>query len=79
VARSRPVDEIDDLQARPVLIIHGADDRFIPMSDGRALAAADPAAQYWEVPGAGHAGAFESVPDAYAERVATFFDTYLQP
>ncbi len=79
VARSRPVDEIDDLQARPVLIIHGADDRFIPISDGRALAAADPAAQYWEVPGAGHAGAFESAPDAYAERVATFFDTYLQP
>ena len=38
----------------PVLVIHGADDRIIPAEHGRRLAAALPAADYLEVPGAGH-------------------------
>lgn len=38
----------------PVLVIHGSQDRIIPVEHGRRLAEALPAASYLEVPGAGH-------------------------
>ncbi len=38
----------------PVLVIHGREDRIIPVEHGRRLAAALPAARYLEVTGAGH-------------------------
>jgi len=37
-----------------VLLIHGRDDRHIPVAHGRALAAAAPRAHYLEVPGENH-------------------------
>lgn len=74
--RARPADEVDDINA-PVLIIHGADDRFTPVEHGRQLAAAAPAAEYWEVPGAGHAASYMADPRAYVERVASFFERSL--
>jgi len=38
----------------PVLILHGAADRVVPVENGRALARLLPHARYREVPGAGH-------------------------
>ncbi len=38
----------------PILIVHGVDDRLIPIEHARELAAANPAAVLVEVPGAGH-------------------------
>jgi pimeloyl-ACP methyl ester carboxylesterase len=38
----------------PTLVIHGREDRIIPVEHGRRLAEALPAASYLEVPGAGH-------------------------
>ena len=38
----------------PTLVIHGREDRIIPVQHGRRLAEALPAASYLEVPGAGH-------------------------
>jgi pimeloyl-ACP methyl ester carboxylesterase len=73
LAQSRPVDEIGALANRPVLIIHGTADRFTPLEHGRELAAADQAAEFWQVPGAGHAESYAANPAAYVERVAAFF------
>lgn len=73
-----PVFEIDDLAARPVLIIHGAADAFTPPDQGRALAAANPQASYWEVPGARHAGSYTAMPDEYVRRVVAFFGASLR-
>jgi pimeloyl-ACP methyl ester carboxylesterase len=40
--------------AAPWLIVHGERDETVPMAEGRELAAAAPAADHLEVPGAGH-------------------------
>ncbi|MFJ8386515.1 alpha/beta fold hydrolase [Streptomyces sp. NPDC094438] len=51
---------VDDITSRlgevraPALVVHGTDDRPIPLSEGRALAAALPAAAFVPIPGAGH-------------------------
>ncbi|PIW27062.1 MAG: alpha/beta hydrolase [Rhodospirillales bacterium CG15_BIG_FIL_POST_REV_8_21_14_020_66_15] len=44
----------------PVLVVHGAEDRTVPMSQGRALfdLAAEPKTGVW-LPGAGHADVFD--------------------
>ncbi len=78
LATARPVTEIDDIAPRPVLIIHGDADAFTPVEHGRALAAAAPAAEYWEVPGAGHARSYQVDPQQYVDRVATFFLQHLR-
>jgi pimeloyl-ACP methyl ester carboxylesterase len=77
LATARPVTEIDDIAPRPVLIIHGSADAFTPVEHGRALAAAAPAAEYWEVPDAGHARSYEVEPQQYVDRVTTFFLQHL--
>ena len=38
----------------PTLVIHGREDRIIPVEHGRSVAAALPDATYLEVAGAGH-------------------------
>lgn len=70
---ARPVEEIAAIAPRPALIIHGAADQFTPVEHGRALAAAAPQAEYWEVAGAGHADSYPVDPAAYTDRVARFF------
>lgn len=76
LTRARPVEEVDDI-VQPVLLIHGAEDSFTPVEHGRQLAAAAPGAEYWEVPGAGHAASYKADPQAYVERVAGFFEASL--
>jgi fermentation-respiration switch protein FrsA (DUF1100 family) len=75
---ANPVTEIGAIAPRPVLIIHGAADQFTPVAQGRELAAAAPAAQYWEVAGADHAESYLVNPQAYTTRVADFFDQALR-
>jgi pimeloyl-ACP methyl ester carboxylesterase len=38
----------------PTLVVHGEDDPLVPLSGGRATAAAIPGAELWTVPGMGH-------------------------
>jgi pimeloyl-ACP methyl ester carboxylesterase len=38
----------------PTLVIHGEEDPLIPVSGGRATAAAIPGAELWTIPGMGH-------------------------
>ncbi len=60
----------------PLLIIHGTADENIPVGQSRRIVrAADGRAQYWEVPGAGHMGAFSQEPAEYARRIFTLFET----
>ena len=75
LTQARPVVDIVDI--KPVLIIHGIADSFTPIEQGRQLAAAAPAAEYWEVAGAEHARAYATNPSAYMSRVITFFDKAL--
>ena len=77
LTQARPVDEIGTIAPRPVLIIHGDADTFTPVEHGRQLAAAAPAAEYWEVPGAPHARSYTPDVQAYTDRVASFFEASL--
>ncbi len=79
VATARPVDEIGRLAPRPLLIIHGTADRLVPLAHAEQLHIAYPTAEFWQIPGAGHARSFEANPQTYVERVAGFFDRNLHP
>ncbi|MGZ4430508.1 MAG: alpha/beta hydrolase family protein [Gaiellales bacterium] len=57
----------------PVLLLHGADDRTVPVGPSRALAAARPdLVTLVEVAGAGHAQAWNRDPAAYDRHVRSF-------
>ena len=77
-AQNDPVRFIGRISPRPVLIIHGAEDRQVPAEHARQLyaAAAEPK-KLWIVPGAGHTGRLAQVPEEYAARVVGFFDRWL--
>jgi pimeloyl-ACP methyl ester carboxylesterase len=74
---ARPVDALPRVAPRPVLIVHGGADTLVPVEHARELHRALPSAEYWEVPGAPHAGSYERDPRAYLERVAGFFERSL--
>lgn len=78
IAASRPVDVIGSIAPRPVLLVHGSADALIPVAHAQQLKAADPSAELWVVPGAGHAGSYGADPQAYVERVAGFFERALK-
>lgn len=72
-----PMQAIARLDARcPVLLIHGAEDRFIvPDNSRQLLEAARPGmATLWEAPGARHCRAIYVAPEEYARRILEFLD-----
>lgn len=74
IAANRPIDAISAVAPRPLLLIHGADDRFVPLANALALfgAAREPK-ELWVVPGCGHAAAWARFPDEYVGRLDRFF------
>lgn len=71
----RPLDVVDAIAPRPLLIIHGAADALIPPEQGERLyAAAGEPKELWIVENAIHCGAYFLDRQAYVERVARFFD-----
>jgi uncharacterized protein len=64
--------------AVPVLLLHGADDRTVPVGPSRALATARPdLVTLVEVAGAGHAQAWNRDPASYDRHVRAFLDRIL--
>jgi|SRR5688572_22641138 len=58
----------------PILLIHGVSDVNIPPEDSRRLAACNRKfVELWEVPGAGHADAFDVAPVEFERRVLRLF------
>jgi uncharacterized protein len=55
-ARAQPLDVVASIAPRPVLVVHGADDEWVPAAQGRALyeRAGEPR-RYVEIDGADHA------------------------
>ncbi|WP_347347166.1 alpha/beta hydrolase [Nigerium sp.] len=69
----RPVEAIARISPRPLLLIHGADDRIIPVAHARALfEAAGQPKRLVIVPGVDHCGAYFVDRPGYIERVAEF-------
>lgn len=63
----------------PILLIHGSEDRLVPLEHSRRLRGSNPAAvTLWEVSGAGHTGALSTCPDAFSHRVLQWFTAHAQ-
>lgn len=77
---NRPVEAIARMTPRPLMLIHGMDDRLVPVSDARRLfAVASGPKELWLARGVGHAGAFHADEAGYIERVDRFFSRALGP
>jgi pimeloyl-ACP methyl ester carboxylesterase len=71
----RPAARLGDIGRirAPLLLIHGDDDRDTPVYHARALAAAQPAATLWIVPGAAHSTSWRAEPTEFPRRIVAFF------
>ena len=79
---ARPVATIARIAPRPILLIHGTADDYVPISNFRELNAAASSAPgahvtTWIVPNARHAQAFKKAGAEYVTRVVAFFDAAL--
>ena len=69
---------VGQIVPRPVLIIHGLQDKTISPDDAHALyAAAGQPKELWLIPTSGHANGAEKDASDYAQRVTKFFDRNL--
>ena len=69
----RPIDAMQHLAGRPVLLIHGSDDDVVFPEDSDALAAARPGVELWRIPGAKHGETVTLGGPTTSERVTEFF------
>ena len=71
----RPVDEIASLSPRPVLLVHGAQDEVVPVTNAYDLyAAAREPKEIYVIANAGHAGLPQAEPEEYERRIVGFLD-----
>lgn len=67
--QASPQRRIDRLKV-PTLLIHGSEDRTVPVESSRQLAQQSSMITYWEAPGARHAGVISAYPKEYEQRLA---------
>jgi alpha-beta hydrolase superfamily lysophospholipase len=68
-----PMEAMQNIFPRPVLLIHGQGDRLIAPENSRLIAAASPGnVSLWEVPDAGHVQSVFVAGEQYAQRVIDF-------
>jgi dipeptidyl aminopeptidase/acylaminoacyl peptidase len=79
VVEVEPVNWIEGVSPRPVLILHGGKDDYAgPDCGGKLHDAAGEPKEIWFEPNVGHANFDEIVPpEVYEERLVSFFDRYL--
>ena len=80
----RPIDVVDRLAPRPVLLVTGDRDAFVTPDDARRLAErAGRTCTWWLIPDAGHPGSdrdpFQVASAAYQARVRAFLEIALRP
>ena len=77
-AQVRPIDYVQDIAPRPLLLIYGQRDRFIPAEQAQQLfrRAGEPK-EIWLAPDSDHAVARLDHPEEYLRRVLAFLDGYL--
>jgi fermentation-respiration switch protein FrsA (DUF1100 family) len=73
-----PVEVVDRIAPRPLMIVHGTDDNVVPVASAHALfdRAGDPK-ELWLLDGLKHCKALEECYDEYRARVRAFFDQWL--
>jgi len=74
--RVKPLRHAAALLGRPVLVIHSEGDRFVPVADGRDIAAAC-GARLWTTATSGHVGSYRGCPVQYTALVLESFERHL--
>lgn len=75
-----PIDAVSRIAPRPLLLMHGTEDRVIPINHSRRLhERAGQPVELWVVPGASHARLVNLDADAWRERVVGFLARWLGP
>jgi fermentation-respiration switch protein FrsA (DUF1100 family) len=80
----RPVDVLAQFAPRPLFLIHGGADSYVPSSNLNDLAAAartvpNAHVQTWLVPGTDHSQSYNTQPQEYISRVIAFYTAALGP
>lgn len=71
----RPVEDVARILPRPMLLIHGTGDGYIPSEDSKRLqSAAGGKAELWLAPGSDHVAAYRDHPHEYIQRLTSFLD-----
>jgi fermentation-respiration switch protein FrsA (DUF1100 family) len=78
LAAADPLRWVGQISPRPVLLIHGGRDTFVPLAEVEALyAAAGNPRELWIVHEAEHRRVDDARPEEYMERILAFFDRWL--
>ena len=67
-----PISDLPAIAPRPVLLIFGANELVRAQGQAQFDAARDPK-ELWVVPGVGHGGYYQALPDEFEQRVTAFF------
>lgn len=74
-----PIDVVDQIAPRPLLLIHGTGDQVIPFEHSERLhERSGKPVDLWIAPDAAHAAIINSYPDEFRARVIGFFDRSLR-
>ena len=69
---------LGDMAPRPIMLVHGARDSYVPVEQTRLLHQAAPSPKYmWIVPRAKHNQSVAIAPEEYAQRTVAFFERHL--
>lgn len=67
-----PLQEVNNLRGRPLLLIHGEADRDVPIANSLKLQQSYPNTQLLPIPGAGHIASFGTDREKYLQTVIEF-------
>jgi dipeptidyl aminopeptidase/acylaminoacyl peptidase len=76
----RPLDALAKIAPRSVFLIHGEDDRTVPIENALRLchSTQNENNRLWVVPAAEHVGSYKARPEEYITKVTAFFDQSLR-
>jgi uncharacterized protein len=73
ITEAKPVQEINQITPRPMMIIHGDQDTLVPVDNAYQLKKAYPQAELWITNGVDHVASYKKNPAIYVKRVGDFF------
>jgi uncharacterized protein len=77
ISAPSPLDEVSNLNGRPIFIAHGDADSLLPVHHAYTLIDAIPQAESWVATGSAHIGAMFDYTDEYEQKLIAFFQRTL--
>jgi fermentation-respiration switch protein FrsA (DUF1100 family) len=77
ISAPSPLDQVSNLNGRPIFIAHGDADSLLPVHHAHTLIDAIPQAESWIAPGSAHIAAMFDYTDTYEQKLIAFFQKNL--